>query len=51
MMDDAERAYDGGLMKKYTGGSILVDKDELDDSDEEIKNQMLNANAMPSVRN
>ena len=57
MMDDAERAYDGGLMKKAFGG--IVD-DEPKDSDgrsmyssneeEEIKKQMITSNRMPSVR-
>ncbi len=49
MMDDAERAFDGGLMKKYSGGSILT-SDEMEDPDEDVHNQMLLANAMPSVR-
>jgi hypothetical protein len=49
MMDDAERAYDGGLMKKYMGGSILT-SDEMKDMDKDVHNQMLLANAMPSVR-
>ena len=30
MMDDAERAYDGGLMKKYMGIGILDDMEEMD---------------------
>ena len=57
MMDDAERAYDGGLMKKAFGG--MVD-DEPKDNDgrsmyssneeEEIKKQMIASNRMPSVR-
>jgi hypothetical protein len=57
MMDDAEKAYDGGLMKKAFGG--MVD-DKPEDSDgrsmyssneeEEIKKQMIDANRMPSVR-
>ena len=57
MMDDAERAYDGGLMKKAFGG--MVD-DEPKDNDgrsmyssneeEEIKKQMITSNRMPSVR-
>jgi len=49
MMDDAERAFDGGLMKKYSGGSILT-SDEMEDPDEGVHTQMLLANAMPSVR-
>ena len=52
MMDDAERAYDGGLMKKYMGGSILDSVgDEVVDPDKGVHDQMLKANAMPSVRN
>lgn len=57
MMDEAEKAYDGGLMKKAFGG--MVD-DKPEDSDgrsmyssneeEEIKKQMIDANRMPSVR-
>ena len=49
MMDDAERAYDGGLMKKYMGGGILTSED-MEDPDKEVHDQMLGANAMPSVR-
>ena len=49
MMDDAERAYDGGLMKKYMGGSILTNE-EMEDPDKEVHDQMLGANAMPSIR-
>jgi len=49
MMDDSERAFDGGLMKKYSGGSILA-SDEMEDPDEGVHTQMLLANAMPSVR-
>lgn len=49
MMDDAERAYDGGLMKKYMGGGILTNE-EMEDPDKEVHDQMLGANAMPSVR-
>lgn len=50
MMDDAERAYDGGLMKKYMGGSILDGVEEMEDPDKEVHNQMLAANPMPSIR-
>ena len=51
MMDDAERAYDGGLMQKYMGGSILSGmQDEMTDPDKAVHDQMLAANAMPSVR-
>ena len=57
MMDDAERAYDGGLMKKAFGGITYdpmqnekmqgLTQDEL--TEEEIKKQMIGANRMPSV--
>ena len=50
MMDEAERAYDGGLMQKYMGGSILGGMDEVEDNDKKVYNQMLTSNAMPSVR-
>ena len=44
MMDEAERAYDGGLMTRPTDPATGVP------TDEEIRKQMLNANQMPSVR-
>lgn len=49
MMDDAERAYDGGLMKKAQGG--LMNKDQEPDVNEnlDIQRQMLRANRMPSL--
>lgn len=50
MMDDAERAYDGGLMKKYGGGGVMSGLMEMQDPDMGVHNQMLKANAMPSVR-
>ena len=49
MMDDAERDYDEDREGKYEGGmmgSLLNGKDY----DEEVHNQMLSANAMPSVQ-
>ena len=57
MMDDAERAYDGGYMMQMAFGGIVED-DELEDSDkdylsktdEEIRKVMIGANKMPSVR-
>ena len=56
MMDDAERAYDGGYMMQMAFGGVVED-DELEDSkdylsktDEEIKKVMIGANKMPSVR-
>jgi len=57
MMDDAERAYDGGYMMKAFGG--VVEDKELEDSkstnyqsktDEEIRKVMIGSNRMPSVR-
>ena len=50
MMDDAERAYDGGLMKKYGGGNVMPGLMEMQDPDMGVHNQMLKANAMPSVQ-
>ena len=47
MMDDAERAYDGGLIKMAEGGMV----DEPPTDEEEIKNLMLQANRMPSLMN
>ena len=49
MMDDAERDYDKDREKKYGGGMMdsLLDGE---DYDEDVHNQMLSANAMPSVR-
>jgi hypothetical protein len=55
MMDDAEKAYDGGLMKKAFGGMVDDSVDEsrmgmYSNEEEEIKKQMIDANRMPSVR-
>ena len=53
LMDEAERAYDGGLqrMKYAFGGIVGSDEEELlEEEDEEIKKQMLSANQMPSVK-
>ena len=50
MMDEAERAYDGGLMRKAMGG-MIDNQFEKDTSEEEIKNQMIAANRMPSLMN
>ena len=51
MMDEAEKAYDGGLMKKAFGG-IIDDTPEMEESkeDEEINSMMIASNQMPSVR-
>ena len=52
MMDDAERAYDGGYQMKADGG--MMDEDPQDPmtskTDEEIKKLMMGANKMPSLR-
>jgi hypothetical protein len=56
MMDEAERAYDGGLMKKAFGGLTndpLADEKQMMssyDTEEEVKKQMITANQMPSIR-
>ena len=47
MMDDAERAYDGGLQRKNEGG-LLSRQDNPEE--EEINQLMMGANRMPSVR-
>ena len=50
MMDEAEKAYDGGYMKKAFGG--MVDDVPMDETPEEEKlnTMMIDANQMPSVR-
>tara|TARA_R110002110_G_scaffold101272_4_gene257378 strand:- start:432 stop:998 length:567 start_codon:yes stop_codon:yes gene_type:complete len=57
MMDEAERAYDGGYMMKMAFGGAVDDKLEDDQSDkyssktdEEIRKVMISSNKMPSVR-
>jgi len=55
MMDDAERAYDGGLQRKNEGGLLsppIPEEEELEDNpeEEEINRLMMGANKMPSVR-
>jgi hypothetical protein len=57
-MDDAERAYDGGAIRKnrYLGGIIQGDEEELrleneDSTDDEIRKLMsIKANKTPSLR-
>ena len=49
-MDDAERAYDGGLMRKALGGMVSPENKEAGGQDEEIKKAMLSSNRMPSLR-
>jgi len=54
IMDDAERAYDGGYQMKAIGGYMQEDPEEQDSplsqTDEEIKKLMMGANKMPSLR-
>jgi len=54
MMDDAERAYDGGYQMKAIGGYMQEDPEQQDSplskTDEEIKKLMMGANKMPSLR-
>ena len=51
IMDEAERAFDGGLQNRYAFGGLARDDEKslLEDDEEEIKKQMINANRMPSV--
>ena len=50
MMDDAERAYDGGYMKKAFGGLTDSGTSEIEEEDEEsvIRARMISADSMPS---
>ena len=57
MMDDAERAYDGGLQMMAEGGMMGQNEEEMEDqtssfskTDEEIKKLMMGSNRMPSLR-
>jgi len=57
MMDDAERAYDGGMMRKnrYLGGEIKNDEEEMlgqgKGTDDDIRKLMsIRANKTPSLR-
>lgn len=54
MMDDAERAYDGGYQMKAIGGYMEEDpeqeKNPMSVTDEEIKKLMMGANKMPSLQ-
>ena len=58
MMDDAERAYDGGLMKKAEGGLLFNPMSAVDDpvaagdsaqTQLDVERQMLRANRVPSL--
>ena len=60
IMDEAERAYDGGLMSKVLGGKVQTREKEDEDlsgtllsrvnEEEEIKKTMISSNRMPSIR-
>ena len=57
MMDDAERAYDGGVQQLNVGGMPRKDEEDLEGgkydmskTDEEIRKLMIGANKMPSVQ-
>lgn len=53
MMDDAERAYDGGYQMKAIGGYMLDKPDQettpMSKTEEEIRKLMMGANKMPSL--
>ena len=50
LMDNAERAYTGGLQKYAFGGAVdSKESSLLSDEEDEIKKQMISANRMPSV--
>ena len=50
LMDNAERAYAGGLKQKYAfGGVVDSEESSLLADEEEINKQMISANRMPSV--
>ena len=49
MMDDAERAYDGGYQMKAEGG-MMEDKNPMSQTQEEIEKLMMGANRMPSLQ-
>jgi hypothetical protein len=54
MMDDAERAYDGGLMAKAEGGMPVEGMERYDmekDDEDTLNRQMAYSNRMPSLMN
>ena len=54
MMDDAERAYDGGLMAKAEGGMPVEGMERYDiekDDEDTLQRQMAYSNRMPSLMN
>ena len=50
MMDDAERAYDGGLQAMAEGGMMDEEDPGMSKTKEEIEKLMMGANRMPSLR-
>ena len=50
MMDDAERAYDGGLQAMAVGGMMEDETPDMSKTQEEIEKLMMGANRMPSLR-
>ena len=55
MMDDAERAYDGGYQMKAVGGYMFDDQEQSEVAspsiiDEEIKKAMIRSNKIPSLQ-
>jgi hypothetical protein len=59
MMDEAEKAYDGGLMKKAFGGltldpmqdeKMMYGGEQMKSTQDDLRKQMLSANRMPSVQ-
>ena len=55
MMDDAERAYDGGYQRKAVGGYMFDDPRQSEIAspssiDEEIKKAMIGSNKIPSLQ-
>lgn len=50
MMDDAERAYDGGYQMKAKGGMMDEEDPGISKTQEEIEKLMMGANRMPSLQ-
>ena len=53
MMDDAERAYDGGVQSMAIGGMVEEEEEELNSMSqtrEEIEKLMMSSNQSPSLR-
>ena len=50
MMDDAERAFDGGYQMKAVGGMMDEEDPGMSQTQEEIEKLMIGANRMPSLQ-